>query len=155
MIWKTVGRVSASEGHLETKVALQGKYGGGGGGGGGAIMPFLAKLSIVKDARRKFLKLRSVPFSLRENVVSELDQLEAEVVIENIYSEWETLIVAVPKRDGRLCMCGDYKVTVNPMLDVNQYLLPKPDDIFATLSGQLFTILDLSHMYNQLLLDED
>lgn len=42
------------------------------------------------------------------------------------------------------------------MLDVDQYPLPKPDDIFATLAGgQLFTTLDLSHAYNQLLMDEE
>ncbi len=64
--------------------------------------------------------------------------------------------MAVPKRDGRLRLCGDYKVTINPVLDVDQYPLPKPEDIFATLSGgQKFATLDLSHAYNQLLLDDD
>ena len=50
-------------------------------------------------------------------------------------------------------MCGDYKVTVNPVLDVD---LPKPDDIFPTLAGgKHFTTLDLSHAYNQLIMDEE
>ena len=41
-------------------------------------------------------------------------------------------------------------------MDINQYLLPKPDDIFASMArGKLFTTLDLSHAYNQLLLDEE
>ena len=41
-------------------------------------------------------------------------------------------------------------------MSINKYPLPKPDDIFATLSGgQHFTTLDLSHAYNQLLLDEE
>ena len=39
---------------------------------------------------------------------------------------------------------------------MDQYPLPKPEDIFATLSGgKKFTTLDLSHAYNQLLLDEE
>ena len=72
------------------------------------------------------------------------------------YSEWAAPIVAVPKPDGRLCLCGDYKITVNPVLDVDQYPLPKPKHIFAPLAGgQRFTTLDLSHAYNQLILDED
>ena len=51
-------------------------------------MPFLVKLSIVKDARPKFLKPPSVLFALRECVASELDRLEAEGVIEKtMYSE--------------------------------------------------------------------
>ena len=39
---------------------------------------------------------------------------------------------------------------------MDQYPLPKPEDIFAKLSGgQKFTTLDLTHAYNQLVLDED
>ena len=39
---------------------------------------------------------------------------------------------------------------------MEQYPLPKPDDIFATLArGKLFTTLDLTHAYNQLQLDDE
>ena len=83
-----------------------------------------------------------------------LDRLECEGVPH--HSEWTAPIVAVPKHDGQIHLCGDYKVTVNPVLDIDQYPFPKPDDIFATLSGgKHFTTLDLSHANNQLLLDED
>ena len=71
------------------------------------------------------------------------------------HSDWAALIVTVPKRDGSIKLCGDYKVTVNPVLDVDKYPLPRPENIFAILaSGKKFTILDLSHAYNQLILDE-
>ena len=65
-------------------------------------------------------------------------------------------MVVVPKQDGNLRLCGDFKVTINSALDIDQYPLPKPADIFATLSGgQRFTTLDLTHAYNQLQLDEE
>ena len=88
---------------------------------------------------------------------SELDRLTEAGVLEKVpYSEWATPVVVVPKLDGGVRLCGDYKVTVNPVLDIDQYPIPNPDDIFASLAGgQLFTTLDLSHAYNQLLLDED
>ena len=60
-------------------------------------------------------------------------------------------IVAVPKKDGSVHVCGDYKVTVNPALDVNQYPMPRPSDLFATLaSGKYFTKSDLTHAYNHI-----
>ena len=47
-------------------------------------------------------------------------------------------------------------MTVNGALDVDQYSLLKPTDLFATLAGgQTFTKLDLSQAYQHLLLDEN
>ena len=51
------------------------------------------------------------------------------------HSEWAAPIVAVPKKDGNVRVCGDYKVTINPDLEVDQYPLPKPENMFATLAG--------------------
>ena len=64
--------------------------------------------------------------------------------------------MAVPKKDGRVRLCGDYKVTINPTLDVDQYPLPVPEALFATLSGgKTFTTLDLSQAYQQLELEQE
>ena len=66
-----------------------------------------------------------------------------------------TPIVIVLKGDDQLRICGDYSVTVNPHLDVNQYPLPKPDDLFAILvGGQKFSKLDIRHAYSQMELGE-
>lgn len=52
-------------------------------------------------------------------------------------------------------MCGDFKVTINSALEVDKYSLPKPADLFATLTGgKKFTKLDLSQAYQQLHLEE-
>ena len=72
------------------------------------------------------------------------------------HSEWAEPIVPVPKKDGRFHICGDFKVSINPALDVDQYPLPKPEDLFATLAGGTkFTKLDLSQAYHQLTLHKD
>ena len=59
--------------------------------------------------------------------------------------------MAVPKSDGLVRLCGDYKVTVNPVLDVNQYPLPLPDDLMTSISGgERFMKLDLIAAYQQM-----
>ena len=64
-------------------------------------------------------------------------------------------IAAVSKSDGTVRLCGDYKVTVNPVLDVDQYPLPNPEDLMSILTGGLkFSKLDLMSAYQQMRLDE-
>ena len=61
----------------------------------------------------------------------------------------------VPKRKGGIRLCGDYKVTINQALQVDQYSLPKPSDLLASLTGgKKFTKLDLTSAYQQVPLDE-
>ena len=60
------------------------------------------------------------------------------------------------KESGKLCICGDYKVTVNQAANVDTYPLPRVEELFAAMSGgKTFTKLDLSHAYLQLVLDEE
>ena len=91
---------------------------------------------------------------MREAVEEELDRLEHTGVIRQFgSSEWAVPIVCVSKKNGKIRICGNYKVTVNSALDKEQYPLPHPEDIFAKLAGRKsFTALDA---YNQLLLDDD
>ena len=54
------------------------------------------------------------------------------------YSEWATPIVPVAKPGGQYQICGDFKVTVNPARKIDQYPLPKVEDL---------SNLDLSQAY--------
>ena len=97
--------------------------------GVGTIKGFQAKLHVKSDVRPKFFKPRSVPYALRSGLEDELDRLEHEGILEKVtHSEWATPVGAVPK-PGHVRLCGDYKVTVNPSLDVDQYPLPKAEDL--------------------------
>ena len=64
-------------------------------------------------------------------------------------------MVVVPKGDGCLRVCGDYKQTINPVMVVDQYPLPRVEDLMSQLSGgQKFSKIDLSQAYQQVQLDE-
>ena len=81
--------------------------------------------------------------------------MEQQSILKIASSDWAAPIVAVPKRDGKFRICGDYKVTVNQVLVVDQYSLPRVHELFATLAkGKFFSKLDLSQDYLQLQLDE-
>ena len=77
------------------------------------------------------------------------------VFCERFYFDWTAPIVPVPKRDGKFRICEDYKVTFNPQLYIEQYPLPKPQDLFVFLAGgQKFTKLNLQQACLQLQLEE-
>eukprot|EP00731_Ephydatia_muelleri_P002412 Em0001g2412a len=120
------------------------------------VSGFKAKLRVKANAVPRFLRARPIPFALKNAVGKELDRLETLGILRKVtHSAWASPIVVVPKKDGRLCSCGDFKVTVNAVLDVNKYPLPKPDDLFAALEGGLrFTKLNLRQAYQQLALEE-
>ena len=84
-----------------------------------------------------------MPFAIKDALARELEHLEDEGVLTKVeFSRWATPIVPVPKNDGKFRICGDFKVTVNPALEVDQHPIPKPEDIFASLSGgQRFSTL--------------
>ena len=77
-----------------------------------------------------------MPFATKEGVGAELDRLECEGILKKVdHSVWAAPTVTVSKKDDRFHICGDYKVTVNRSLDIDQYPLPKRADLFSMLAG--------------------
>lgn len=103
----------------------------------------------------KFFRARPLPFSIRGKVEKELDRLVALEIIEPVdFSPWGTPIVPVIRKDGSIRICGDFKITFNPCIEIDQYPLPKIEELFAKLQGGItFTKLDLSNAYQQVCLD--
>ncbi|KAK8767019.1 hypothetical protein V5799_006200 [Amblyomma americanum] len=115
-----------------------------------------ASIAMKKDATPRFLKARSLPYALCEKEGMELDGMCQQGILSPVsHSCWATPIVPVVKADGTLRICGDFKVTVNPECDVDQYPLPKMGDIFASLKGGYwFSKLDLHEAYCHIPLDD-
>ena len=118
----------------------------------GTVKGIQAQIKVKPDTNPKFCKARPVPYAIKPKVEKELDRLvETGILTKVETSDWATPIVPVMKKNGSLRICGDFKVTVNQALEVDQYPLPKVEDIFASLAGgEKFSKLDLKNAYLQM-----
>ena len=118
--------------------------------GVGTLKGHKADLKVEEGCQPSFHKPCQVPYALRPKVEVELTRLEKDGILSKVeYSEWATPIVPVVKRNGSVRVCGDFKVSVNPVLLAEQYPLPRIEDIFASLAGgKHFSKLDLRQAYH-------
>ena len=90
----------------------------------GTINGFQANIHLKPDSTPKFMKSRSIPFALQEAVSQELDRLIENKILQPIpFSDWASPIVIIPEPDGGLRICGDFKATVNLILNRKCILL--------------------------------
>ncbi|XP_033109865.1 uncharacterized protein K02A2.6-like isoform X2 [Anneissia japonica] len=122
----------------------------------GKLEKLKASIYITENCQPKFHKPRNVPYAMRDKVEKELDRLQKEGIISSVkHSDWASPIVPVQKKSGQVRICGDYKATINPVMKVEQYPLPRIEDIFASLSGgQKFTKIHLKQAYLQMEVDD-
>jgi len=85
-----------------------------------------------------------------------LRELEAEGVIKKVAaSEWATPMVTPVKKDDSVRVCGEFKVTINSHLEVDEYSLLHVYDIYASLGGEtFFSAIDLRRAYLQMEVEE-
>ena len=112
----------------------------------GTLNGIEAKIYVDEKASPRYLKARPVPYALKKGV--EVSPVE--------FSEWAAPIVPVVKTNGDVRICGDYKCTVNQVSKLDNYFIPKTENLLATLGGgEKFTKLHMSQTYQQLKLDEE
>lgn len=117
----------------------------------------IIKLSVKPEAQPVHCRPRPVPYALRDRIDAELDRMMSEGIISPVEtSDWGTPVVPVIKRSGDIRLCGDFKITLNPVLEDDKYPVPRIEDIFATLQGGcLFSKIDLCRAYQQLVLSPE
>ena len=121
------------------------------------ILNFQAHLKLKDNVKPIFLRARSVPFPLIPLVDLELEHLVKNKVLQKVdSSEFATPIVPVLKNNNRIRICGDFSVTINKLLEVDEHPLPTIDELLSTFSGGIyFSKLDLSEAYLQMPVDEE
>lgn len=122
----------------------------------GTFNKFKVTLRVKEGSNPKFFKPRTLPLALKEPVENELNRLLKLGILKKVdHSEWGTPIVPVLKPDGTVRICGDYRLTLNPVLVGTEYPLPRIDHIYAKFSGaKYFSKIDLKDAYQQLLLSD-
>ena len=149
--WREIHQVRS-----ESLQSVLKKYGAVFQEGLGTLQGYEAKIHIDSNARPRFCRARTVPYALRDKVETELERLQAEGTLEPVeVADWAALIVPVLKSDKTsVRICGDFRMTVNPVSKLDNYPIPRVKDLFAKLQkGQTFTKLDMSQAYQQLPLD--
>ena len=123
----------------------------------GELKVITAQLQLKQDAQPRFFKPRVVPSAVKPKLEKALEAMVEEGNLERVeYSRWGTPVVPVVKPDGTVRVCGDYKVTLNPSLEVPQYPLPRVEECFQAMNGgHYYTKIDLAQAYNQVTLDEE
>lgn len=103
-----------------------------------------------------FMGNRSIPFGLRSAVKDNLDEMVKKGILQPVQSSpWATPIVTVLKPNGQPRICGDYRITVNPLLHQTATTTLDVESMFAGLHGcKFFSKIDLSNAFLQIPLDD-
>lgn len=97
---------------------------------------------------------RRVPVNLEDKVDALVNDLEKKDIIEKVESPWNSAIVVVPKKNGDIRLCVDYR-QLNSATERPIYHIPDAKELFDTLDGsEYFSTLDLSMGYHQIKMNE-
>ncbi|GBL97386.1 Uncharacterized protein K02A2.6 [Araneus ventricosus] len=118
---------------------------------------FTIKLKLRDGPKPSYTPKRNVPYALRVKVDKELDSLEAAGIIsKSITSDWGSPLVVIPKGDGTVRLCVDYKAGLNDLLMNVNYPIKKIDEVLNSLrDSKYFCKLDLFKAYLHLQTDEE
>lgn len=112
-------------------------------------------MDIVTEGSPIYQRAYRSPLSKREAIDNEVDKMLRLGIIRESSSPWASPVLLVPKKDGELRFCVDYR-KVNDITIKNRYPLPFVQDIFDQLSGAtIFSTLDMRSGYHQVPLSED
>lgn len=80
----------------------------------GCIPKYKVSLKLRENATPVYTKERQILYALTERVNNELNNLEKSgIITKTDNSDWGSPLVVIPKVNGRVRLCVEYKVGVN------------------------------------------
>ena len=99
-------------------------------------------------------KMRRISPNLLTVVHAEVDRLLAEGIVEPSKSPWSSCPVIVPKKDGSIRFCIDYR-QLNQITKKDAYPLPHMDSLLDNIgNAKYLSKIELRQAYHQILLEE-
>ena len=101
----------------------------------GMVKVVTARLHLKENAPPVFQHPCPVPYALSVAVEEEHKHIEKEGVLKPTeVSDWAMPIVCVPKTDGSVRICGDYKGIVNPAIQTETFPIPTLEEVQGRVS---------------------
>ena len=96
----------------------------------------------------------TIPYCYKEAVKERINELLQKGIIRRSCSEYMNPITVVPKKDGSVRVCGDYRA-LNAITRSDCFTLPRIDYIKSHIRGNIFTTLDLKDGFFQVPMHPD
>ena len=124
-------------------------------GGCGDATPFAVHKINTGDHEPIFSPPYRISYAKSNELKCELESLLANDVIEECESPWASPVVIVPKKDGSIRLCVDYR-KLNSVTLPDRFPLPRMDDLLhAAKSTRFMSTLDLQSGYHQVEVAEE
>ena len=95
-----------------------------------------------------------IAWERQEAVKEKLDEMLAQGIIRQSTSLFASPILVVPKKDGRIRLCVDYR-NLNAVTIPDNYVLPRIDQLKTRIQGKVFTTIDLKDGFMQIPIAEE
>ena len=111
-------------------------------------------MSIELDGAFKRPYIYTVHYCYKKAVRERLDELLEKGIVRRSSSQYMNPITVVPKKDGSVRVCGDYRA-LNAITRSDCFTLPRIDFIKSHIRGNVFTTLDLKDGFFQVPMHAD
>ena len=113
------------------------------------------KIQLQEGAQPFTANVRRLSPAMRNVMIEEVSKLHGQGVIERSYSPWNANVLLLPKKDGKLRFCLDYRQLNDRTINIASNLPLIQDNLDAMGGARVFTALDICAAYYGVNLHED